>query len=163
MLWKHPTSSSYQSYSWVSSLADPQVTRFSEVNGMYQLLFFYLMTLTLIYELDLDNLPLDLHARIQVCMYVCSAGRVRRTHRHRHTHRRCQNYYTYHVRDVGCNELHHFQLVKLYIMSIILFLDKISTGKIIWRTIIWLDPRDVSRPLHLFTAWQNLWIKEENW
>ncbi len=103
MLWKHPTSYSYQSYSWVSSLAGPQVTGFSEVNGMSQLTFFDLVTLT--YILDLDNLPLDFHVKIQVYMYVRSAGRVRRTHTHTdsHTDRRCQNYYTHHVRDVGCN------------------------------------------------------------
>ena len=33
-------------------------------------------------------LPFDLHAKIQVCMCVCSAGRVR------YTHTQCQNYYT---------------------------------------------------------------------
>ena len=62
-----------------------------------------LWPMTLTYKLDLDNLPLDLHAKIQVCMYVCSVGRVRWTDRHTHTHRRCQNYYIHHVRDVGCN------------------------------------------------------------
>ncbi len=32
--------------------------------------------MTLTYELDLDILPLDLHAKIQVCMSVRSAVRV---------------------------------------------------------------------------------------
>ncbi len=36
--------------------------------------------MTLTYKLELDNLPLDLHVKIQVCMYVRLAGRVRRTH-----------------------------------------------------------------------------------
>ncbi len=36
--------------------------------------------MTLTYELDLDILPLDLHAKIEVHMSVCLAGRVRRTH-----------------------------------------------------------------------------------
>ncbi len=45
--------------------------------------------MTLTYELDLDILPLDLHAKIQVCMSVRSAVRVV-THGHTdtqtHTH-----------------------------------------------------------------------------
>ncbi len=60
--------------------------------------FFDLVTLTFdLFDLDLDILPLDLYAKIQVCMSVRSAVRVR------HTDRRCQNYYTRHVTDVGCN------------------------------------------------------------
>ncbi len=38
--------------------------------------------MTLTYELDLDILQLDLHAKIQVCMSVRSAGIARRTDRH---------------------------------------------------------------------------------
>ena len=41
--------------------------------------FFDLVTLTLIYDLDLDTLPLDLHVKIQFRMSVRSAGRVRQT------------------------------------------------------------------------------------
>ncbi len=50
--------------------------------------------MTLIYELDI--LPLDLHAKIQVCMSVCYVRRVRRTHRRTDTQTdtQCQNYYT---------------------------------------------------------------------
>ena len=61
---------------------------------------------TLNYELDLDIHTLDSHAKIKVCMFVRSADRVRRTHTqtHRQTHRQCQNYYTHHVRDMGCND-----------------------------------------------------------
>ena len=44
-----------------------------------------------------DILPLDLNARIKVCTFVVT---------HRQTDRWCQNYYTRHVRDVGCNEKH---------------------------------------------------------
>ena len=55
-----------------------------------------LWPMTLTYELDLDIFPLDLHAKIQVCMSIHSAGIARRTDT------RCQNYYTHHVRDVGC-------------------------------------------------------------
>ncbi len=36
--------------------------------------------MTLIHELDLDILPLDLHAKIQVSMFLRSSGIVRRTH-----------------------------------------------------------------------------------
>ncbi len=42
--------------------------------------------MTLTYKLDLDIHPLDLHAKIQVCMSVRSAGRVRRTHTQTHKH-----------------------------------------------------------------------------
>ena len=45
--------------------------------------------MTFTYELDLDILPLDLHIKNQVCMFVRSAVRVVTD-----THRRCQNYYT---------------------------------------------------------------------
>ncbi len=41
--------------------------------------FFYLATLT--YKLDLDILPLDLHAKIQIRTSVRSAGIARRTDR----------------------------------------------------------------------------------
>ncbi len=41
--------------------------------------------LTLTYELDLDILPLDLHAKIQVCMSVRSVGIATRTDTHTHT------------------------------------------------------------------------------
>ncbi len=36
--------------------------------------------MTLTYELDLDILTPNLHAEIQVCMFVCSAVRARRTY-----------------------------------------------------------------------------------
>ena len=63
-----------------------------------------LWPMTLTFELDQDILPLDLHTEIQVCMSFRLAVRVV-THRHtdRQTHRRCQNYYTQHVTDVGPN------------------------------------------------------------
>ena len=44
-------------------------------------------------------------------MSVCLAGRVRRTHTQ--TEGRCQNYYTRHVRDMGCNN----RLWSLYYVS----------------------------------------------
>ncbi len=71
-----------------------------------------LWPMTLTYKLDLDILPLDLHAEIQVCMSVRSAMRVvTHTHTDRHTDTRCQNYYTHHVRDVGCNNAWNLMLV----------------------------------------------------
>ncbi len=55
--------------------------------------------MTLTFKLDLDILPLDLHAEIQVGMSVRLAMRVvTDTHTDTQTHTRCQNYYT----DVGC-------------------------------------------------------------
>ncbi len=64
--------------------------------------FFDLVTLT--YKLDLDILPLDLHAKIQVC--VCQFGRESgNTQTHTQKHRRCQNYYTRQVTDLGCKKL----------------------------------------------------------
>ena len=60
--------------------------------------------MTLTYKLDLDILPLYLHAEIQVHTSVRSAVRVV-THTDRQTDTRCQNYYTHHVRDMGCNNL----------------------------------------------------------
>ena len=41
--------------------------------------------MTLTYILDLDILPLDFHAKIQVCMSVRSARRVRQTDGHTDT------------------------------------------------------------------------------
>ena len=105
-LWKHPTP-----YCWVSSLAGPY-TRLSEVNGISHWIFLTSgpWPLTLTYELDLDILPLDHHAKIQVCMSVRSAVIVVT---HRHTHRRCQNYYTRHVRDVGCKHVRNITIYQL--------------------------------------------------
>ena len=41
-----------------------------------------LWPMTLTCQLDLDILPLDIHAKIQVCLSVCSAVRVRQTDTH---------------------------------------------------------------------------------
>ena len=62
---------------------------------------FDLKTLTLTYNLDLDFLSLGLHAKIQVCISVRLALRVVTD---THTDTRCQNCYTCHVRDAGCNK-----------------------------------------------------------
>ena len=68
-------------------------------------LFFDLVTLTF----DLDILPPDLHAKIQVCTSVRSAVRaVTDAHTNTHTDRRCQNYYTRHVTDVGCKDINYY-------------------------------------------------------
>ena len=64
-----------------------------------------LWPMTLTYKLDLDILPLDLHAEIQVRMSVRLVVRVvTHTQTDRHIHRQCQNYYTRHVTDVGCKK-----------------------------------------------------------
>ncbi len=47
-----------------------------------------LWPMTLTYLLDVDILPLDLHAKIQVCMSVRSPRRVRRMHTHTYGLRR---------------------------------------------------------------------------
>ena len=57
-----------------------------------------LWPMTLTYQLDLDIHALDLHAKIQVGMSVCSLRRAWQTDK------QCQNYYTWHVTDVGRNE-----------------------------------------------------------
>ncbi len=67
--------------------------------------------MTLIFELDLDILPLDLHTEIQVCMSVRLAVRVvthRQTHTQTHTHTQTMSkllHPTRHIRDVGCKNL----------------------------------------------------------
>ena len=55
--------------------------------------------MTLVYGLDLDILPLDLHAKIQDCMSICLVGRVRRTHRQTDNARTIIQ-----SADVGCND-----------------------------------------------------------
>ncbi len=45
--------------------------------------------MTLTYKSDLDILPLELHAEIQLCMSVCLVVKVVTN---MHTYRRCQNY-----------------------------------------------------------------------
>ena len=94
---------SYKMYSFFGFFFSRCIDRaLSEINGMSQWTLFDLVTLTF----DLINiLPLDLHTKIQVCMSVRTAGRVRRTRREPQTDRRCQNYYTHHVRDMGCNDI----------------------------------------------------------
>ena len=79
----------------------------SEMNAHFLTSWPWLWPMTFTYKLDLDILPTDFHAKIQVCTTVRSAAMARRTDRHtdRQTHRRCQNYYTHHARDVGCNNL----------------------------------------------------------
>ncbi len=61
--------------------------------------------MTLIYELDLDILPLDLHAEIQVCMSVCYVRRVGRTHRRTDTQTHTHNAKTITPSaDAGCKK-----------------------------------------------------------
>ncbi len=59
-----------------------------------------LWPMTLTFEFNLDILPLDLHAKIQVCMSVRFAMRVVTDGQ---THTQCQNYYIWHITDMGCN------------------------------------------------------------
>ncbi len=66
-----------------------------------------LWPMTLTFELDLDMLRADPHAKIQVCMSVHSAGIVRRTdtqtHTHTHTHTHDVKTITPSA-DAGCNK-----------------------------------------------------------
>ncbi len=78
-LWKHPTW-----YSWVSSLAFR--SQWSVPMNIFWPRHLDLWPTTLTYERDLDILPLDLHAKIQVRMSVCSLRRATQTHRQTHTH-----------------------------------------------------------------------------
>ncbi len=62
--------------------------------------------MTLTFELDLEILPLDLHAKIQVCMYVCSAMRALK---HGHTHTYDDKTITP-IADAGGNNLKRFNI-----------------------------------------------------
>ncbi len=73
--------------------------------------------MALTHKIDLDTIPLDIHAKIQVCMSVHSAVRVRQTDTHTHTHRQRQNYYTRRVRDVGVISLAHNAMFKIAIVN----------------------------------------------
>ena len=55
------------------------------------------------YDLDLDILPLGVHAKIQVCMSVHSAVRVRRKDGQTHTQTMPKLLHPTRLRDVGCN------------------------------------------------------------
>ena len=55
--------------------------------------------MTLTFELDLDILPLDLHAEIQVCTSVRSAVRARQTHTQNDDAKTITP-----VADAGCNK-----------------------------------------------------------
>ncbi len=59
-----------------------------------------LWPMTMTYKLDLNILPLDHHAKNQVCLSVRSPTKVVTDS---HTHTQCQNYYTRHATDAGCN------------------------------------------------------------
>ncbi len=97
MLWKHPTSYSYHSYSWVFQKV--------MVRLIEQFLISWPWSLT--YDLDLPTWP-RYPSTWPPCknssLYVSSFGWDSETDRHTdtQTHTRCQNYYTHHVRDVGC-------------------------------------------------------------
>ncbi len=59
--------------------------------------------MTLTFELDLEIRSLDLHAKIQIRMSVCSAGRVET---HIHTDRKTHNVKTITpVADAGCHNV----------------------------------------------------------
>ena len=51
-------------------------------------------------------------------LYVCPFGWDSETDTHTHTHRRCQNYYTQHIRDVGCNKCPLSVLVSKLLMDV---------------------------------------------
>ncbi len=76
-----------------------RVTMLSEVNGTFPWTFFDLVTLT--YDLGLLTWP-----RYPSTWPPCqnSSPYVRLVECDGHIHRRCQNYYTHHVRDVGWNK-----------------------------------------------------------
>ena len=103
LLWKHP-----MSYSWVSSLAGPY-TRFSEVNGTFQWTFLTSWPWPLTYDLPIQLWP-RYSSTWPTCqnssLYVCPFGHESgNTQTDTYTNRRCQNYYTQHVRNVGRNKI----------------------------------------------------------
>ncbi len=80
-LWKHPTSCSHQFLLWQVQGSQKSMKRPNERFWPNDL---DLWPMTLTYKLDLDILPLDLHAEIQVRISVRSAVRVV-THTQTHT------------------------------------------------------------------------------
>ena len=100
MLWKHPTSYSYHSYSFF--LVHRQGSQKSIKLHIEHFLTSWPWPLT--YDLDLLIWPRYL-STWPPCknssLHVCSFGQDSETDRQTDT--RCQNYYIHHVRDVGCN------------------------------------------------------------
>ena len=88
MLWKHPTS---YTYSCIPEFLLWQVDRQASQKSMDSHNEHFwprdldLWPMALTFGLELDILPLDIHAKIQVCMSVRSAVRVRRTDGHTDT------------------------------------------------------------------------------
>ena len=103
MLWKHPTSYSYHSYSFFLVHRQDLRSQQNITENIFSPHDLDLWPMTLTFKLDLVILPFDLHAKIQVCMSVRLARIVRRTDRRTDT--RCQNHYTHHIRDVGCKNV----------------------------------------------------------
>ncbi len=99
-----------QSHKWFTSLASSFIAPISECYKTFHHWYVHWhisgpdelegWPMTLTYKLDLDILPLDLNAKIQVFMSVRSAGTSKQTDTQITW---CQNYYTRHVTNVGCN------------------------------------------------------------
>ncbi len=85
-LWKHPTSYSYRLYSWAASSAGYQKSMECFNGRFFRPRDLDLWSMTLTYKLDLDILPSDLHAKIQVCMSVLLARIVKQTDGQTETH-----------------------------------------------------------------------------
>ncbi len=66
----------------------------------------------LIYKLDLDLLPLELNAKIQVWMSIYLDERVRPTDTQ--TDKQCQNNYTRHIREVGPKNMINVNMIIFY-------------------------------------------------
>ena len=116
------------------SLRLPQCS--SRLKDLKTFLTWWPWPLTLTFDLDLDIIPLDLHTKIQVHMSVRFAVRVA-TDRHtaRHTHRRCQNYYTRHVKDVGCKKRKESNLLGVVLWGFHSVMSTLFQGrqtKVLW-------------------------------
>ena len=76
--------------------------------------------MTLTYELDLDFLSLDLHAKYPS---IRSPARVVLTDSHTdsQTYTQCQNYYTCRIIDIGCN---------FYIITGLPYLETLSVSPV---------------------------------
>ena len=65
--------------------------------------------MTLTYILDLDILSIQVRMFVRFALIV-----VTDRHTHRQTDKQCQNYYTLHVRDVGCKNVNKISCQRHY-------------------------------------------------
>ncbi len=136
-LWKHLTAYSYHSYSCLSFfLVNGQDSQKSMVSPIEQFLTSRPRPLT--YDLDLKSwprYPSTWPPCKNSCPYVCPFRWYSETDRRTDTHTdtQCQNYYTHHVRDVGCNKI--MQLVYFFLFFFSCLVSPFWTGRRLYTSI----------------------------